>query len=137
MAACLCPQCALSPARPQVAAYPINHHPARTGIHDLLLLASGRSFSGPLFVAAETLCFFLLTLAIALRCSDLGACGPASTALRSPCWRQKAAWVDVPGTMSLLLLLPPTPTHAPVRPPTHPPRQAPSCGWWAAPAGRC
>ena len=66
---------------PQVAAYPINHHPARTGIHDLLLLASGRSFGGPGFVAAEALCFFLPTLAIALRCSDLGAPGgPAVTA---------------------------------------------------------
>lgn len=55
-----------------VAAYVINHFPARGAIKDLVLQTSGRSVGGPGFVAVETLAFFFSTLALALLVTDLG-----------------------------------------------------------------
>lgn len=56
----------------QVAAYPVNHFPARGAVREMIQLASGRGPAGAGFVAAETLAFFCATLGIALSCSDLG-----------------------------------------------------------------
>ena len=56
----------------QIAAYPVNHFPARAAIRELLHLATGVNCGGPGFVALETLAFFGATLALALVCSDLG-----------------------------------------------------------------
>ncbi|KAL4457498.1 hypothetical protein ABPG75_012363 [Micractinium tetrahymenae] len=56
----------------QVAAYPVNHFPARGAVRDMVHLATGRSPAGASFVAAETLAFFGATLGIALVCDDLG-----------------------------------------------------------------
>lgn len=105
-----------------VAAYILNHHPARGGIRDLLRTATGRSFDGPAFVPAETLAYFFSTLAIALRCDDLGelclgrryrACGERCTPTQAseqaslasnPCQRLQAAslnsWAGPAGPFS-------------------------------------
>jgi hypothetical protein len=56
----------------QIAAYPVNHFPARAAIRELLHLATGVNCGGPGFVALETLAFFGVTLVLALVCSDLG-----------------------------------------------------------------
>ncbi|KAL4440716.1 hypothetical protein ABPG77_000425 [Micractinium sp. CCAP 211/92] len=56
----------------QVAAYPVNHFPARGAVRDMVHLATGRNPAGAGFVAAETLAFYGATLGIALLCSDLG-----------------------------------------------------------------
>jgi len=56
----------------QVAAYPINHHPARGAIRDLMQQTAGRAPAGLGFVAAETLLFFGTTLGLAIICDDLG-----------------------------------------------------------------
>lgn len=61
----------------QVAAYPVNHFPARGAVRDMVHLATGRNPAGAGFVAAETLAFYGATLGIALLCSDLGGCGHA------------------------------------------------------------
>ena len=56
----------------QIAAYVINHFPARGAIKDLIHQTSGRTVGGPGFVAVETLVFFFSTLALALLVTDLG-----------------------------------------------------------------
>lgn len=56
----------------QVAAYPVNHFPARGAVRDVVALAAGRTPAGAGFVATETLAFFGATLGIALACDDLG-----------------------------------------------------------------
>jgi len=56
----------------QIAAYVINHFPARGAIRDLILQTSGRTVGGPAFVAVETLVFFFSTLGLALLVTDLG-----------------------------------------------------------------
>lgn len=58
----------------QVAAYPVNHFPARGAVRDVVALAAGRTPAGAGFVATETLTFFGATLGIALACDDLGGC---------------------------------------------------------------
>lgn len=56
----------------QIAAYVINHFPARGAIRDLIHQTTGRTVGGPGFVAVETLAFFFSTLALALLVTDLG-----------------------------------------------------------------
>lgn len=56
----------------QIAAYPINHHPARGAVRDMLQQTTGRCPSGTGFLATETLLFFGSTLGIALAVDDLG-----------------------------------------------------------------
>ncbi len=57
-----------------IASYPVVHFPARAAISELLHHATGRQFVGRAFICGEALTFFAATLAIALRCTDLGKC---------------------------------------------------------------
>lgn len=57
-----------------IASYPVVHFPARAAISELLHHATGRQFVGKAFIGAEAVVFFASTLAIAVRCTDLGAC---------------------------------------------------------------
>lgn len=56
-----------------ITSYPVVHFPARAASLQLLQHASGRRLEGAAFVAAEALCSFGGTLAIALWCTNLGA----------------------------------------------------------------
>ncbi|EFN58616.1 hypothetical protein CHLNCDRAFT_50436 [Chlorella variabilis] len=56
----------------QICAYPVNHHPARGAVRDLIFQTTDRTVGGRAFYALEPLAFFGTTLALALVCSDLG-----------------------------------------------------------------
>ena len=97
----------------QIAAYPVNHFPARAAIRELLHLATGVNLGGPGFVALETLAFFGATLALALLCSDLGKfcnncgsrvpCGPPTVPPAVPVPARLPACLPVSQSPSALL----------------------------------
>lgn len=56
----------------KLVSYPINLHPARSAVRDLLQQATGRPLDSELFHVSTTLLLFLPTLAVALSVRDLG-----------------------------------------------------------------
>jgi sodium-coupled neutral amino acid transporter 7/8 len=50
----------------QITSYPVNHHPARTAVKELLQHYTGRAFDGPAFHVLATLGFFGSSLGLAI-----------------------------------------------------------------------
>ena len=90
----------------QLAAYPINHFPARGALRDLAQHVTGHAPAGPGFVAAETLAFFTATLALALAIDDLGGSMTAAWQSVAPArLRCSQCWAAAAAALLPLLLL--------------------------------